>query len=80
MGMVVALGGLYVLLPVVIHTFQLYRNKKVKICPETGGLAQVDIDARRAALTSAIGRPHLRIKNCTLWPKRKDCDQNCLKS
>ena len=78
-AMVVALGGLYVLLPLVINTFQRYRNKRVKICPETGSLAEVDIDARRAALTSAIGRPHLRIKNCTLWPKKKGCGEDCLK-
>ncbi len=77
--MVVALGGLYVLLPLVIHTFQRYRNKRVMTCPETGGLAEVDIDSRRAALTSAIGRPILRIKNCTLWPKRKGCDEECIK-
>ena len=76
---VVALGGFYVLLPLVIHTFQRYRNKRVMTCPETGGLAEVDIDSRRAALTSAIGRPLLRIKNCTLWPKRKGCDEDCLK-
>ncbi len=78
-AMVVALGGLYVLLPLVIHTFQRYRNKKVMTCPETEGLAEVDIDSRRAALTSAIGRPLLRIKNCTLWPKRKGCDEECIK-
>ncbi len=78
-AMVVALGGLYVLLPLVIHTFQRYRNKRVMTCPETEGLAEVDIDSRRAALTSAIGRPLLRIKNCTLWPKRKGCDEECIK-
>ncbi len=78
-AMVVALGGIYVLLPLMIHTFQRYRNKRVMTCPETEGLAEVDIDSRRAALTSAIGRPLLRIKNCTLWPKRKGCDEECIK-
>ncbi len=76
---VVALGGFYVLLPLVINTFQRYRNKRVMTCPETEGLAEVDIDSRRAALTSAIGRPLLRIKNCSLWPKRKGCDEECIK-
>jgi hypothetical protein len=76
---VVALGALYVLLPLVINTFQRYRNKRVMTCPETGGLAEVDINSRRAALTSAIGRPLLRIKNCTLWPKKKGCDEECIK-
>jgi len=79
-SMVVALGGFYVLLPLVIHTFQRYRNKRVMTCPETGDPAEVNIDARRAAFSSAFGRPLLKVKHCTLWHKRKDCDQNCLKS
>ena len=78
-AMVVALGGLYVLLPLVINTFQRYRNKRVKICPETGSLAEVDIDSCRAAFFSAFGRPLLRVKNCTLWPKKKGCGEDCLK-
>ncbi len=78
-AMVVALGGLYVLLPLVVHTFQRYRNKRVMTCPETEGLAEVDIDSRRAAFSSAFGRPLLKIKNCTLWPKKKGCDEDCIK-
>ncbi len=78
-AMVVALGGLYVLLPLMIHTFQRYRNKRVLTCPETEGLAEVDIDSRRAAFSSAFGRPLLKIKNCTLWPKKRGCDEDCIK-
>ncbi len=76
---IVALAALYVLLPVVIHTFQRYRNKRVLKCPESEGLAEVDIDAPHAAVSSVFGRPFLRIKNCTLWPKRKGCDQDCIR-
>ena len=76
---IISLGGLFVLLPVVLNTFQRYRYKRVVKCPETGGLAEVDVDAPRAAFSSAFGRPLLRIKNCTLWPKRKGCREGCLK-
>lgn len=76
---IIALGGLFVVLPLFVHTFQRYRNKKVLKCPETGELAEVDINAPRAALSSAIGKPLLRVKNCTLWPKRKGCDEECLR-
>ena len=76
---IIALAILYVLLPLVIHTFQRYRNKKVLKCPETGGLAEVDIDARRAAISSLFSKPLLRVKNCTLWPKRKGCREGCLR-
>ena len=76
---IIALGGLYVLLPLVIHTFQRYRNKRVMTCPETGSPAEINIDAQRAAFSSAFGRPLLKIKNCTLWPKKKGCDEDCIK-
>ena len=76
---IIALGGLYVLLPLVIHTFQRYRNKRVMTCPETGSPAEINIDAQRAALSSAFDRPLLKIKNCTLWPKKKGCDEDCIK-
>lgn len=76
---IIALGGLYVLLPLVIHTYQRYRNKKALSCPETKGPAEVNIDAQRAAFSSAFGRPLLKIKNCTLWPKRKGCEEDCIK-
>ncbi len=76
---IMALGGLYVLLPLVIHTFQRYRNKRLRACPETGGPAEINIDAQRAAFSSAFGRPLLKIKNCTLWPKKKGCGEDCIK-
>ena len=76
---VIAMAVLFVLLPLVVHTFQRYRKKKVVRCPQTNGLAEVDIDAPRAAFSALFGRPLLRVKNCTLWPKRKGCGDGCLK-
>ena len=76
---IISLGGLFVLLPLVVHTFQRYRHKKVVHCPETGGLAEVDINATRAAISSLFSKPLLRVKNCTLWPKRKGCGEGCLR-
>lgn len=76
---IISLGGLFVLLPVVIHTFQRYRHKKVVKCPETGALAEVNVDAPRAAISSLFSKPFLRVKNCTLWPKRKGCREGCIK-
>jgi hypothetical protein len=76
---VVALGSLYVLFPLALHTFQRYRHKRVLECPETKGLAEVDIDAPLAARSSLFGRIHLRVKNCSIWPKRSGCAQGCIK-
>ena len=76
---IISLGGLFVLLPLMVHTFKRYRHKKVVKCPETGGLAEVDIDAPRAAISSLFSKPLLRVKNCTLWPKKKGCREGCLR-
>ncbi|HEY7677480.1 MAG TPA: hypothetical protein VIG69_10430 [Candidatus Methylomirabilis sp.] len=78
-GAVLVAGILYVLLPWAHHVLARYRAPRVLPCPETGGRAMVDVDARCAALTSAFGRPRLRARWCTLWPQREGCAQDCLR-
>jgi hypothetical protein len=73
-----ALALLYVLTPLVADTFRRFRSPRLLRCPETGGKAEVGIDASRAALTSAFGRPLLRVKSCSLWPEKEQCRQDCL--
>ena len=77
---IVAVAVCYVLLPVVADTFRRFRGKKSVTCPETGRQAEMGIDAGRAAWTSAFGRALLRVKNCSLWPERKGCEQDCVRS
>jgi hypothetical protein len=79
MAAIIALGAVYVLLPLVIHTFQRFRRRKVVTCPETEELVEVTLKAKRAALASAFHKPLLRVKNCTLWPKKKGCEEECVK-
>jgi len=76
---IVVLASLYVLFPLALHTFQRYRHKRVVECPETRGLAEIDIDAPRAAFSALFGRADLRVKNCSVWPKRWGCAQGCIK-
>ena len=71
LGMV-AMGLLLVVLPIMLVTYYRYRKQKVINCPETQGAAEVQLDARRAAFTSALGRPLLAVKACSLWPNG-DC-------
>lgn len=47
-------------------------------CPETGKTALVELDAARAALTSAVGQPDIRLKSCWRWPLKENCGQECL--
>jgi hypothetical protein len=77
---VMALAMLYVLTPVAADAFFRYRARRVLRCPETGKEAEVSVDARRAAFTSALGKTLLRVKDCSLWPERKGCRQDCLKA
>lgn len=75
---VLAVAALYVLLPVVADTFRRFRSSRILRCPESGGKAEIGMDASRAAFTSAFGRPLLRVKACSLWPERQQCKQDCL--
>jgi hypothetical protein len=77
---VLAVAFLYVLMPLVADTFRRFCRPRMLSCPETGGTAEVGIDASRAALSSAFGEPQLRVKRCSLWPGRDRCKQHCLTS
>ena len=75
---VLAVVLLSVLLPVMFDFYRRYRGIRALRCPEAGREVEVRVDAIRVALTSALGRPRLRVKSCSLWPERKQCAQNCL--
>ena len=75
---ILALALLYVLMPLVADTLRRFRGPRMLSCPEAGSEAEVGIDASHAALTSAFGRPLLRVKSCSLWPERERCRQDCL--
>ncbi len=76
---ILTVAALYVLVPLVTHTFFRYRPRRHLRCPETGNEVEVCVDASRAAFTAAFGEPLLRVKDCSLWPERKECDQGCLR-
>jgi hypothetical protein len=73
------LGTIYVTLPIVVDYYRHYRLRKVVPCPEAKTLAEVETRAVRAAFASLIGTPRLRVKSCTLWPKKKGCAEACLR-
>lgn len=76
---ILTLAAVYVLLPRAAHVFGRYRRARVLTCPEKGSKATVSIDASRAAITSAFGRPILRAQQCSLWPERQQCAETCLR-
>jgi hypothetical protein len=75
---VIALGAIYVVAPVVLQAYRRSRGSHLVGCPETGELAEIELDATHAALTAAFGEPRRRVAACSRWPERRDCGQECL--
>jgi hypothetical protein len=73
------LGVVYVTLPILAEHYRRYRYTKLLNCPNTGRMAEVSARAFRAAFSSLAGRPRLRVKDCTLWPRNKGCNEGCLR-
>jgi hypothetical protein len=55
-----------------------FRGKRQVLCPETGGVATIRIDALHAALSSAVDDSELHVTHCSRWPERQDCGQECV--
>ena len=55
-----------------------YSGTRVVACPENRRQVAVSFDAVRAARTVLVGNPSLRIADCTRWPERANCRQECM--
>jgi hypothetical protein len=60
------------------RTFRKYRGHRLVTCPETRAPAAVKAAAGRAAFDALFDLPRLRLKTCSRWPERQDCDQPCV--
>lgn len=47
-------------------------------CPETKAPAAVDLDVAHAVFTALTGATKLRLEQCSRWPERQNCGQECL--
>jgi hypothetical protein len=61
-----------------VRAFLNYRGKRLITCPETRKPAAVDVAAGEAAVGAFLSEPTLRLKECSRWPERADCVQDCL--
>ena len=75
---VVVLGLYFVVAPVVLSTYRRYRGRRTIICPETDQIVEMELKAGRAGIMAALGKPELRVKWCSLWPRRKGCAEECV--
>jgi hypothetical protein len=55
-----------------------YRGQRVIRCPENQRPAGVRVDAAHAAATGFGKAPELRLSQCSRWPERAGCGQQCL--
>jgi hypothetical protein len=58
-----------------VKNYLKWRGKRLVTCPRDQAPAGVEIDAMLAALTTKKG---LVLTECTHWPERQNCGQECL--
>jgi hypothetical protein len=78
-ALTVGLGFLYVWLRAGVPAFLTFRGTRVVTCPENGHVTAVEVDARRAATTAFRRQPELRLAECSRWPEKAGCGQECLR-
>jgi len=66
------------LLPWGLRIYDYYRGARAVTCPETRQHVAVRFDALRATVAKVRGSPALRLADCTRWPMRVDCGQECI--
>jgi len=74
----VGLGVLFVYGRRLAGAWLRYRGTRVVVCPENRKVVAVEVDAAHAALSAPQGRPELRLEDCTRWPEKAGCGQECL--
>ena len=61
-----------------VRSSSRYRGSRIVTCPETKKPAIVEINALHASLTSTVGPPDIRLEECSRWPLKEECGQECL--
>lgn len=62
----------------IIRSSSKYRATQAVTCPENKSPAVVEVDALHASLTSIVGIPDIRLQDCSRWPIKEECGQECL--
>lgn len=62
-----------------VRAYFNYRGKRLITCPESHTPEAVEVAAREAAVGAFLDEPTLRLTECSRWPERQNCGQDCLK-
>ena len=60
------------------RTYLKFRGQRVITCPENDEFAAVEVDARGAARAALLGHEQVRLRECSRWPEKQGCGQECL--
>jgi hypothetical protein len=61
------------------RAFFLFRGLRALRCPENRQPAAVELASWHIILTAFLGNPVPRVRNCSRWPERRNCDQGCIR-
>jgi hypothetical protein len=78
-GAIAIVGILYIFIKVFGGTYLKFRGTRVVTCPETQKPVAVEVNAKDAAIAVTLGHPAIHLRECTRWPERQNCGQECLK-
>ncbi len=61
-----------------IRAYFQYRGKRLITCPESFTCEAVSVNAKEAAVGAFLTEPTVRLQECSRWPEREGCGQECL--
>jgi hypothetical protein len=75
---VLVIGGIVFGMAMAFSSYLRYRGQRLVTCPETLKPAAVHVNAVGAAKRAAMGNDQIRLDQCSQWPERQNCGQECL--
>lgn len=61
-----------------LRTYFKFRGKRIITCPENHQPAAVSVAAGKAAVEATVHAPDLELSECSRWPEKASCGQECL--
>ena len=61
-----------------VRAYLQFRGQRLVTCPEIQEPESVKVAASEAGLGAFFNEPTLRLKECSRWPERQNCGQDCL--
>lgn len=79
LSVAIIVAGLVIFILVrAMRAFLQARGKRLVSCPENHCAAAVELDAKGAALKAFRAGDYLCLQDCSRWPERQNCAQECL--